>query len=62
MNILKQIKIVLWAFLGVRSKDGKDDDIKSVNNPLIFLGIGLVLFLVFVIALIILVNIVTKVI
>lgn len=53
MKVLKQVKIVLWAFLGVRSEKGKNDDIEEIKNPLVFIGIGFVLFLLFVFSLII---------
>lgn len=58
MNIFKQMKIILWAFLGVRSSNGKEEDLKIVKNPLFFLGIGFLLFIVFIILLIIIVHLV----
>lgn len=58
MNVLKQIKIILWAFLGVRSNQGKNDDVQLIKNPLVFLGIGFLMFIFFIIALIIIVNII----
>ena len=60
MKIVSQIKTVLWAFLGVRSKVGRERDVKDVTNPIVFLCIALVLFLIFVGGLILVVNLVVK--
>lgn len=46
-GILKSVKTVLWAFLGVRSSDGRLDDTKNLN-PLVLVAVAFVLFLLFI--------------
>lgn len=60
MKLFSQVKTVLWAFLGVRSKSGREKDVEDIHNPIIFLLIALVLFFIFVGSLILIVNLVVK--
>lgn len=60
MKLFSQVKTVLWAFLGVRSKNGREKDVEDIHNPIIFLLIALVLFFIFVGSLILVVNLVVK--
>jgi hypothetical protein len=59
MNIRSQIKTVLWAFLGVRSQDGRLEDSKNISNPFILLAVAIVVFLLFIASLIVLVHLIT---
>ena len=55
--IVKTVKAVLWSFLGVRSQQEFEQD-KTHISPITLMAVGFVLCVVFVIALMILVNIV----
>ena len=54
-SFLRSVKLVVWAFLGVRSRTGYQDDLARVN-PLHVVLVGLVGTLVLVCGLMVLVN------
>ena len=59
-SFLHSIKLVAWSFLGIRSKEGYQDDLSRVN-PLHVVLVGIVSVLILVVGLIGLVNwVVTK--
>ncbi len=53
-DLTRTIKMILWAFLGVRKKSEFDKDIKI--NPILILATGFILAVLFVISLIVIVN------
>ena len=55
--ISKTVRAVLWSFLGVRGKEEFEQD-KTQLTPITLMAVGFVLCVAFVIALMILVNIV----
>lgn len=55
--ILKTVKAVLWSFLGIRSREEFEQDKQSLS-PLALMAVGFVLCVLFVAALMILVNII----
>jgi hypothetical protein len=54
-SLLHSIKLVAWSFLGIRSKQGYQDDLAKVN-PLHVVAVAIVGALFFVFGLIALVN------
>ena len=54
-SVLRSVKLVAWSFLGVRSKQGYQDDLSKVN-PLHVLFIGIAGTFLMVVGLIFLVN------
>jgi len=54
-SFLHSIKLVGWSFLGIRSKQGYQDDLSRVN-PLHVVLVGIVSVLILVVGLIGLVN------
>ena len=56
-SVLRSVKLVAWSFLGIRSKQGYQDDLSRVN-PLHVVFIGIVGAFLLVVGLILLVNIV----
>lgn len=54
-SFLHSIKLVGWSFLGIRSKEGYQDDLSRVN-PLHVVLVGIISVLVIVVGLIGLVN------
>ena len=54
-SVLRSIKLVAWSFLGVRSKQGYQDDLSKVN-PLHVVLIGISGTFLLVVGLIFLVN------
>lgn len=55
--ILKTVRAVLWSFLGIRSREEFEQDKQSLS-PIALMVVGFVLCVLFVAALMILVNIV----
>ena len=55
--MLKTVRAVLWSFLGVRSKEEFEQD-KTQLTPVTLMAVGFVLCVVFVIALMIIVNLI----
>ena len=55
--IVKTVRAVLWSFLGVRSKEEFEQD-KTQLTPITLMAVGFMLCVAFVIALMILVNII----
>ena len=55
-NAARTIKMILWAFLGIRKKSEFDQDIKI--NPILILATGFIMAILFVISLILIVNVV----
>lgn len=54
-SILGTVKAVLWGFLGVRRNADYQDDIAKLN-PIHIMVVGVLMALLFVVALILLVN------
>jgi hypothetical protein len=54
-SVLRSIKLVAWSFLGVRSKQGYQDDLSKVN-PLHVVFIGIAGTFLLVVGIIFLVN------
>ena len=54
-SVLRSVKLVAWSFLGVRSKQGYQDDLSKVN-PLHVVFIGIAGTFLMVVGLIFLVN------
>jgi hypothetical protein len=54
-SFLRSIKLVAWSFLGVRSRQGYQEDLARVN-PMHVVLVGIVLTLLLVGGLVILVN------
>ena len=54
-SVLRSVKLVAWSFLGIRSKQGYQDDLSKVN-PLHVVFIGIVGTFLLVVGLILLVN------
>ena len=54
-SVLRSFKLVAWSFLGVRSKQGYQDDLSKVN-PLHVVFIGIAGTFLMVVGLIVLVN------
>ena len=54
-SFLHSIKLVAWSFLGIRSRQGYQDDLAKVN-PLHVVLVGIVSVLIIVVGLIGLVN------
>ena len=59
MSILRTLKAVLWAFLGVRKRSSYEEDLSKLG-PFHFIGVGLFAVAVIVGGLILLVNWVVK--
>ncbi len=55
MSLLRSIKLVAWSFLGIRSKQGYQDDL-SRANPMHVVFVGIVAALLLVVGLMGLVN------
>ena len=55
--MLKTVRAVLWSFLGVRDRKEFEQD-KTQLTPITLMAVGFVLCVIFVIALMILVNII----
>lgn len=53
------VKAVLWAFLGIRSQRGYDEDRKKLKVQYVIL-VGIVCALIFVVTLIVLVKVITS--
>ena len=54
-SLLRSMKLVAWSFMGIRSRQGYQDDLAKVN-PLHVVLVGLVSVLVIVLGLIVLVH------
>lgn len=54
---LRTVQAVLWSFLGVRNRSESETDIKSLN-PLAVIAVGLAMIMLFVAALIVIVNLI----
>jgi hypothetical protein len=54
-SFVRSIKLVAWSFLGIRSKQGYQQDLAKVN-PLHVMLVGVVAALLLVVSLIVLVN------
>ncbi len=54
-DFLRSIKLVAWSFLGIRSRNGYQQDLARVN-PLHVVLVGVVAALLLVVSLIVLVN------
>ena len=59
MSVLRTVKAVLWAFLGIRKKSAYEEDLGKLN-PFHIIAVALVAVAVFVGGLIALVNWVVK--
>jgi hypothetical protein len=55
--IVKTVRAVLWSFLGIRSQQKFEQD-KTQLSPITVIAVGFALCVVFVIALMILVNLI----
>ena len=55
--IVKTVRAVLWSFFGIRSKEEFEQD-KTQLSPITLMAVGFILCVVFVIALMILVNLI----
>jgi hypothetical protein len=53
--LLRTVRAVLWSFLGIRKASEYQKDTAELN-PLIIIAVGFALAIVFVVALIVLVN------
>jgi hypothetical protein len=54
-SFFHSVKLVAWSFLGIRSKQGYQDDLARVN-PMHVVAVGITAALMFVVGLIVLVN------
>ena len=59
MSLLRTLRTVLWAFLGIRKKSGYEEDLGKAN-PFAIIAVALGLVALFVTGLIVLVNWVVK--
>jgi len=59
MSLLRTLRTILWAFLGIRKKSGYEEDLGKAN-PFAIIAVALGLVAVFVVGLIVLVNWVVK--
>jgi hypothetical protein len=59
MSLLRTLRTVLWAFLGIRKKSGYEEDLGKAN-PFAIIAVAVGLVAVFVVGLIVLVNWVVK--
>ena len=59
MSVLRTLRTVLWAFLGIRKKSGYEEDLGKAN-PFAIIAVAVGLVVVFVGGLIVLVNWVVK--
>ena len=59
MSLLRTLRTVLWAFLGIRKKSGYEEDLGK-SSPFHIIAVALALVLLFVGGLIVLVNWVVK--
>ena len=59
MSVLRTLRTVLWAFLGIRKKSGYEEDLGKAN-PFAIIAVAVGLVAVFVGGLIVLVNWVVK--
>ncbi len=54
-SVWHSIKVVAWSFLGIRSREGYQDDLAKVN-PVHVVAVAIAAVLIFVVGLIALVN------
>ncbi len=54
-KLLRTIKIILWAFFGIRKREEFNDDIKIIN-PITLIFVGIFLTLLFIIGLILFIK------
>ena len=59
MSLLRTLRTILWAFLGIRKKSGYEEDLGR-GNPFAIIAVALGLVALFVVGLIVLVNWVVK--
>ena len=59
MSLLRTVKTVLWSFIGIRKKSAYEEDLGQAN-PFHIIGVALVAVVLFVVALVTLVNWVVK--
>jgi hypothetical protein len=59
MSVLRTVKAVLWAFLGIRKRSGYEEDLGKLS-PFHIIGVALTLVVLFVVGLVVLVNCVVK--
>ena len=59
MSLLRSLRTILWAFLGIRKKSGYEEDLGRAN-PFAIIAVALGVVAVFVVGLIVLVNWVVK--
>ena len=59
MSLLRSLRTILWAFLGIRKKSGYEEDLGK-SNPFAIIAVAVGLVAVFVVGLIVLVNWVVK--
>jgi hypothetical protein len=59
MSVLRTLRTILWAFLGIRKKSGYEEDLGKAN-PFAIIAVALGLVALFVVGLIVLVNWVVK--
>lgn len=54
-KLLRTIKIILWAFFGIRKREEFNEDIKIIN-PITLIFVGIFLTLLFIIGLMLLIK------
>ena len=59
MSLLRTLRTILWAFLGIRKKSGYEEDLGRAN-PFAIIAVALGVVALFVVGLIVLVNWVVK--
>jgi hypothetical protein len=59
MSLLRTLRTILWAFLGIRKKSGYEEDLGKAN-PFAIIAVALGVVALFVVGLIVLVNWVVK--